>query len=67
MPVALLDFPCSVFGERFSSPVLLMPALTFSRQSKCGLLLLSQLETDISPRAVLVASPTSLKVSSEVD
>ena len=62
MFAALLDFSCSVFVERFSSFVLLKLALTFWRQSKCGPLLLSELETDISPRAVFVASLTSLKV-----
>ena len=61
MLAALLDFP-GFDSWNDSPPVLLMSTLTFSRQFKCGPLLMSKLKTDISPRVVLVASQTSLIV-----
>jgi len=62
-PVALLDMSRAVMAERFSSPVLPRPVLTFhfNRQVPASHGLLGKLEAARRGRAAIVAAPTSVK------
>lgn len=63
VPTALLEFSREVMRERYSSPVLATPVVTFTfaRQDKAEESVLRKLQTARNRRAVVVATPQSLK------
>ncbi|CAK0904785.1 unnamed protein product [Prorocentrum cordatum] len=63
VPAALLDMSRSVMIERFSSPVMPKPVITlsFTRLSPASKDFQRRLEAAVQSRAVVVATPTSLK------
>jgi hypothetical protein len=63
VPAALLEFSREVMRERYSSPVLATPVVTFvfARQDRADERVLRKLETARSRRAVVVATPQTLK------
>ena len=63
VPTALLEFSREVMRERYSSPVLAIPVVTFvfNRQDKAEESVLRKLQTARTRRAVVVATPQTLK------
>ena len=63
MPSALLDFSRQTFRERFSSPVLSVPVLTFNfdRGTEVTHALLDKLNHAREVKAVVVAAPQAVK------
>ena len=63
VPAALLEFSREVMRERYSSPVLATPVVTFkfSRQDRADEYVLRKIQTARSRRAVVVATPQTLK------
>ena len=63
VPAALLEFSREVMRERYSSPVLATPVVTFqfARQDKADEFVLRKIQTARSRRAVVVATPQTLK------
>ena len=63
VPAALLEFSREVMRERYSSPVLATPVVTFQfvRQDRADESVLRKLKTARTRRAVVVATPQTLK------